>query len=1075
MNQADASLLSVLTVAAPDDPWVTPAGAFRIVMHPGLGWPLAPFAVLRQPLSPLLATAAWSLTGAGPSNGGEVDGEAWLVLAGRAGQPDPGYVVLTLQFDQPPEAAAVRRPGDTAPGSATRTGEPYILTAPAISVIRIRGRCRVVSVSLARPALDVTFSDTSLLALPVPDVWPGYHNLPDPESPARQRVQDGAPPKAGPHEQALHADPAAEELRRVTALVEPWVQGAVRDLVQRPIPDRFTPSDLGAVSGSALPATAVLDDHAAVLAAATDFGVARWLGLGDHLPPWQGQTLLVAAAAVWALPPGHELAGLAHTISDKDTARSMLQQVYPDGFLGDIDALGQSLPLLWLWTYAWVDSSAPADPPPAPQLTATRQVTWIAGATPDDDVAIVPIDAQRVPLLGELGIVRSSGQPVQPPISGAAGRVRPLVAVEGTALTDRFTTPFGARSYRAWQADAFGRWGAAGSLHIPALTRPALPVPQLMISRLWDQPSGTDPWSPRLRVTVPVPVRAGGQPAIAAVQIQADDGPQSQPTAGQTEVSFDCAGPALTAGQSAAAQVSAAFLDPAGQVLTMSQAAVAITDPRPPAPPAPAPVLYFSARPDGSGTSTAAVPLIPGGQITAYYIDVASEPDLRSVSTSGPPSGADPDARARWWLQQSRQELAPAFARVTQQAVPVTQGTFPYPLAGDLAHLMTFRLVPVGVNGASPDPVSCPVMFFAVPRDVAPPPPVLGLRRDTVPPFLDVRCGQGAVPAAEYRLRMLDGAARDPRAGLVVGQGALTGGEAVAPVPVLRPFTLVRLVAEVRGEQQAGQPPFPGRWSQPSSELRYLDVPDGPPGFVTGARLSGTAVLLDIDPGAAPAVLADYSALIYSRDPATGSFVVWRGPLTLAAELDGGTALPPWAAVVVVVDPIGRRGSPVPVTGGVEFADWTDAGDTSASGLLCGHDITLAGQAGSVTVIDGSAVFVSGAFSPPLPASNTAYIVAMSGRVFTITFSAPVQDPVLHLASCGSALDFAPQIPVEVSGDDAFTVSGSTVSGQPMNPADANGTVRLPGVFTSLTFSVTLAGGASGDGIYVQVGGVAAG
>jgi hypothetical protein len=277
-------------------------------------------------------------------------------------------------------------------------------------------------------------------------------------------------------------------------------------------------------------------------------------------------------------------------------------------------------------------------------------------------------------------------------------------------------------------------------------------------------------------------------------------------------------------------------------------------------------------------------------------------------------------------------------------------------------------------------------------------------------------------------------------------------------------------LAEVRGEQQAGQPPFPGRWSEPSNELRYLTVPDGPPSFVTGARLSGTAVLLDIDPDGAPAALADHSALIYSREPATGSFVVWRGPLPLAAQLDDGTALPAWAAVVVV-DPVGRHSVPVPVTGGLEFTDWTAADDTSAAGLLCGHDITMSGHAGSVSVLDGSAVFASSAFSPPLPTSNTAYIVAMTGRVFEITFGTPIQDPVLHLASCGSVLDFAPQMPAEVDGDGAFTVSGSTVSGQLMNPADANGTVRLPGTFTSLTFSVTTAGGASGDGIYLQVGG----
>jgi hypothetical protein len=160
----------------------------------------------------------------------------------------------------------------------------------------------------------------------------------------------------------------------------------------------------------------------------------------------------------------------------------------------------------------------------------------------------------------------------------------------------------------------------------------------------------------------------------------------------------------------------------------------------------------------------------------------------------------------------------------------------------------------------------------------------------------------------------------------------------------------------------------------------------------------------------------------------------------------------------------------------VEFVNWMSADDMVAFGQLQGGAVTLAGRLGTGSVVDGSCPLFSGpAFTPALPNSDAVNVVAVNGNRFTVMFTASVQDPLFHLASFGSRLDFPAGTAVEkVSGDDSMTVSGSTVTWDPHSPADANGTVRVPGVFRSLTFSLTpnFTGGSGVDGIYLQLGGV---
>jgi hypothetical protein len=166
------------------------------------------------------------------------------------------------------------------------------------------------------------------------------------------------------------------------------------------------------------------------------------------------------------------------------------------------------------------------------------------------------------------------------------------------------------------------------------------------------------------------------------------------------------------------------------------------------------------------------------------------------------------------------------------------------------------------------------------------------------------------------------------------------------------------------------------------------------------------------------------------------------------------------------------------------FVDWRTADALGATGVLHGHDVTLTGTMGTAFYLDGNYPgFDSDAFSPRLPAADMVEISARDDRTFTLSFGTPVEDVLLHLGSLGSTLTFDPGTEAaKVSGTAGFSAAGNVVSGAPLEtpgdpsgPHDANGTARLSGAFTLITFSTTVNYPAPGivDGILLQVGGLA--
>lgn len=165
------------------------------------------------------------------------------------------------------------------------------------------------------------------------------------------------------------------------------------------------------------------------------------------------------------------------------------------------------------------------------------------------------------------------------------------------------------------------------------------------------------------------------------------------------------------------------------------------------------------------------------------------------------------------------------------------------------------------------------------------------------------------------------------------------------------------------------------------------------------------------------------------------------------------------------------------------FTDWNfiDLNSRVTSGLLDQTTVTFSWtMEGAVTAnwFDQNLyLFSKAVFTPGLDATDGFEFRARKlpdpTPTYTITFSAPVLNPVLHIASNASTLTFIGATPTRVSGDQRLSVTGNQVNGSDYNSpngTDGNGTVKFWGVFTSLTFTAQYSGTGPEDGIVLQVG-----
>ena len=167
--------------------------------------------------------------------------------------------------------------------------------------------------------------------------------------------------------------------------------------------------------------------------------------------------------------------------------------------------------------------------------------------------------------------------------------------------------------------------------------------------------------------------------------------------------------------------------------------------------------------------------------------------------------------------------------------------------------------------------------------------------------------------------------------------------------------------------------------------------------------------------------------------------------------------------------------------GGFDFTDWTATGGTAATGTLLDSPVTLSGWQLSplpASYLNGTLpIWSAPYFTPPLPAADAVEFRAEAGtpHTYTLSLGAARTNPLLDLASLGTTLEFPAGTSItRLSGDDGFAVSGSTVIGagdasvDPYGLNDSNGSVRLDGTFSSISFTATTAYAL--DGVYIQAG-----
>lgn len=249
-------------------------------------------------------------------------------------------------------------------------------------------------------------------------------------------------------------------------------------------------------------------------------------------------------------------------------------------------------------------------------------------------------------------------------------------------------------------------------------------------------------------------------------------------------------------------------------------------------------------------------------------------------------------------------------------------------------------------------------------------------------------------------------------------------------------------------------------------------------------ELGSLASRLEFPTGTRVDKLSGQSTLQVNANAVTGQLAGTLGPDGLndasgTVQLRGTYTAVTFSATALYTGP--EDGIMVQLVARPQFTDWTSVAANTAGGSLAGSSVTLSGSqvwGTPSSVLDGSWPYFNGPdFTPGLVRSDALQIAGAPGNSYTISFGAPTTDPILHVGSLASRLDFPIGTRVEkLSGQSAFQVNANSVSGQPTSTlgpdslSDASGTIRVRGTYTTLRFTTTSLYAGPADGIMLQLG-----
>jgi hypothetical protein len=944
MTAAPAALLAVHATLENAEPGSPPRIVVRVVFHPRLGFPLGPFAVRTDSRPATTIDVPFRLSGPGVRPGQAIDGEALVDLDLPVPESWPSsrpvLAVVGGVMGTGVEVSVVRPWGEPGTGLVSRRQHRYVLSAPHVSRLRVMGQCTLSSVHVTYPEFildDRAYGPVaySIMGLPLGEVRdehgrPRYLGKDEDQSAARDRVRRGAPRDTAPHEHPLPiGDPRRprptvdDEEARVVALVSEGVTNflgpatGTRRIVSLGDPLPRPPGSRAA------PATATVDAVDALLIAASDAGLARWMGLACLLdrPELRFDHISVTVTGRWTLP-NDAWGDFVGRFDDSSTVKFILDPAELGGQMDHSPSSGERV--VSLWAQAIIDPSAPPERPMPPRLEEAGGGTWIS--VDDRDAVRLPLTLRRTAPLGQLGIARVNADggvaPLAQPIASLPDRPRPMAATDGAAITDVVRDPpAGPMTYRFWQADLFGRWsGSSPDVSVPLPARLSLPAPRPVIQVLSVEPvpEHGSPLSPRLHVTVPVPARVPGQPTISRVTARLGSERRSVDITAHTEVVWpDIHGPSLVPAQQSTEDLVVCFEGTAASERACSTTQLMLTDPRPPDPPKVPGVLHFTDRPDAAGHAHARIDLPEGSGIHSWDVYATTETRLRRSGLVGAEPSADRNTRAAAWLALAGSMPRECFDSLTLTPVPASEPAYSLKLSGDLAEIVIVRLVPRGPGGGSPPFGACPTIPVAVPFSIAPSAPDVRIEDTDEGPVILITPRGGRVLPDRYRVRLATTAPGDVRAAPIVADGSLTTPVSQVKLSGLEPFARVWILAEVRGLAENGSPPAPGAWSPPSTPLEFVAVPSDPPQLITGAmarsRDGTTSVEVTLVGLPRDSYPRPFRLYLYRRDHRHASPVLAQvgAPGTGFSE----PTIPGATYLVQLVDPLGRGAAPVEVLG----------------------------------------------------------------------------------------------------------------------------------------------------------------
>lgn len=775
---APPHLFAAVGLAADDDPDLPRGTHLRLLPSPLLGFPVAPFGVLRlEPFVNEEPHVDWRDREGGEVPTGDLDAAGGLLVA----------TILELDGDDGVTVAVEVRDGFE--GVATlldredrvltrRSAPPWVLGAPRVERLRLEGRgqasLRLWRVNLGA-ALDVPFDrwDIEPLSLPIDGTRPWYVGGLGAD-PAMDRVRSGAAMRLGPPDQAdgpFDPIPPEDELLRV-GLHLPEIVRHCEAMLSDPAttPRRVALEVPPQVEADGVH-SAELKVEGTLLLQAMDPGIGRCLGLVTRLdpPPDPAVPTVYAACGIFAVDPKATAPGamtLGQALGAADDAfldLVMAVVTRPRGDNGELGRLreqinGAGMEMRLLVALA---AAVPAPDRPETSVPDLQRARWLDGGGgvsqafrqdlvwPDHALgALVALGRH------DNGGWTTQHRPVDLPAEARIRR-RYLPMLMGRTIETPHQMPKGLLSvapvpaatppvtFRVATADLFGRFGPPAEFPVPPPPRPAppRPAPQLQVEQDGPVDGSAEAVSPgHVVVTVPVPgvdrLAAGALP-IAQVEIALDGAwqpPLPAPPAGADglpgAVSLSLPMPPTLPGKTTRALVSVRFRDSDGTPTPEKEAAVlpcACTDRRHPPVPQVGKGLIWTSRPGPAPDVEIALswPVAEGGRYRAFIADAAS------LGLSGP-------SRAAIAVAAGNGEGAgltdrKSFRLLTDPPVEARTGgraelreTLPRSLAG----VQVLRIVPVSETGREAPFADCPAVAVAVPSDRRPPPPRVTVRLD---------------------------------------------------------------------------------------------------------------------------------------------------------------------------------------------------------------------------------------------------------------------------------------------------------------------------------------------------------